>query len=315
MRKEIVMYILCVLYILCLVSIFVLTLSKLPSGAIPKRFFMRVKPSAKDTIAIVNISGPIRLNMFPKRFFEYDAEAIVKKLRNLGDKKDIKAIILRINSPGGSVAAVQEIYSEIIKLRTEKNKVFIASMGDVAASGGYYIASACDKIVANPGTITGSIGVLLEIGNVQELFKKIGLKVEIIKSGKHKDSGSIFRELTQEEKEMFQGLVQEAYNQFIDAIVQGRKMEKEKLLKLADGRVYTGSQAVSCGLVDKLGNDRTAIELAKELAKISGEPKIIYEEYYNPIEQLFSFFDMSKTASPLQEVVNKNRVRFEYIFE
>jgi len=313
MRKEIVMYILCVLYVLCLISIFVMILTRMPSGVDAKKFFIKPRPATKDAIAIVNIAGPIRLSLSPKRFFDYDAEAIVKKLRNLGDRKDVKAIILRINSPGGSVAAVQEIYSEIIKLRKEKNKVVVASFGDVAASGGYYIASACDKIVANPGTLTGSIGVLLELGNVQELFKKIGVKVEIIKSGKHKDSGSMFRELTPEERKMFQELVQEAYNQFIEAIVQGRNMEKEKLLELADGRIYTGSQALSAGLVDKLGNDQTAIELAKEIAKISGEPRMISE--YDPLEKMFTIFGRSEINMPLQEIINKNKMRFEYILE
>jgi len=313
MRKQIVMYILCGLYILCLVSIFVLRSTKTPPGIYTKKFFIKPRPATKDTIAIVNIAGPIRLSLSPKRFFDYDAEAIAKKLRGFGDKKEVKAIVLRINSPGGSVAAVQEIYSEVIKLRKEKNKVVVASLGDVAASGGYYIASACDKIVANPGTLTGSIGVLLEVGNVQELFKKIGVKVEIIKSGRHKDSGSMFRELTPEERKMFQELVDEAYNQFIEAILHGRNMEKEKLLQIADGRIYTGSQAFSIGLVDKLGNDQTAIELAKEIAKISGEPRIISE--YEPWEKFFTIFERSEVRAPFQEIMSKNKIRFEYILE
>jgi protease-4 len=267
---------------------------------------------SKDTIAIINISGPIRLSLQPQKFITYDAETITHKLREFSERSEIKAIILRINSPGGSVAAVQEIYSEILRAR-QNGKVVIASMGDVSASGGYYIASACDKIVANPGTITGSIGVLLELSNVDGLFKKIGIKTEIIKSGKYKDSGSPFRELTADERKIFQELIDESYNQFINSIVEGRKMKKEDVLPIADGRILSGRQAYEKGLVDMLGNDFDAIELAKKLANIKGKPKIITE--LTPLDRIINIFSEPSNKSSIQEMFNMKKIRLEYILE
>lgn len=310
MKHKILIYTTLVLYIICVISIlaFIATGRKIDR----KSKLMALKSSFKDEIAIVNISGPISLNLQPRKFFAYDSEDIVNKLRTLGKKDSVKAIILRINSPGGSVAAVQEIYSEVMRLR-EKGKAVVTSMGDVAASGGYYVASACDKIVADPGTITGSIGVILQIGNIEELFKKIGVKTVIIKSGRFKDTGTMFRGITEDERQIFQELIDEAYNQFVNAIVEGRKMELDKVRKLADGRIFTGTQALKNGLVDRLGNDTDAINLAKELANISGEPKIITE--IDPWERLLGIFGETKTQISMQEILNLRKLRFEYILE
>ncbi|MBU2567692.1 MAG: signal peptide peptidase SppA [Elusimicrobia bacterium] len=312
MKKTIITYAIGALYLASIVCAVLLLFSKKTTS--PEKILQsRIVPVAGDAIAVINISGPIRMGSRPRAFLSYDSEAILRRLRNTSSRKDVKAIVLRINSPGGSVAAVQEIYSEVMKIRAEKKKPVVASFGDVAASGGYYIASACDKIVANPGTITGSIGVLLELGNVQELFKKIGVRMETIKSGKHKDTGSMFRELSVDERKMFQELVNEAFNQFINDIVRGRGMQREKVEALADGRIYTGSQAVQNGLVDKLGNDQTAIETAKELAGISGEPRIIGE--YDVWEQFLQIFNPPKSLSPIDELVSKQKLRFEYMLE
>src|SRR6185436_16569611 len=157
-----------------------------------------------------------------------------------------------INSPGGSVGAVQEVYDEILRLKKSGKKV-VVSMGDVAASGGYYVACAADKIYANPGTLTGSIGVIFETGNVQSLLKKIGVKVQPIKSAEHKDIGSPFKTMSVQERQILQSIIDDAYGQFVRAIVDGRQMQKEKVLRLADGRIYSGAQAKSEGLVDELG--------------------------------------------------------------
>ena len=269
----------------------------------------------RDTIAVVRVAGPIRISQRPGKFLAYDAEGVARDLREFGKKSDVKAVLIRINSPGGSVAAVQEIYSEIMKLR-ENGKVVVASMGDVAASGGYYIAAACDRIVANPGTLTGSIGVILEVANVQELFRKIGVKMETIKTGRFKDSGSPYRDLTEEERESFQALINDAYKQFLTDIMKGRKMELQKLKKLANGRIFTGSQALDAGLIDKLGSEEDALELAKKLAGITGKPRIIRDG--EPWDRLISFFGEQTARSPLggfTDVVSNMRIRMEYMLE
>ena len=186
-------------------------------------------------------------------------------------------------------------------------------MGDVAASGGYYVASAADKIMANPGTITGSIGVIAEMGNVEELFKKIGVKIEVIKSGKHKDIGSPVRPITPEERKMLQGLINNAYEQFVTAVAKGRNMPYEKVKELADGSIYTGQQAKENGLIDELGNIQDAIKLAGQLAGIKGEPNIIKE--YNPLEKFFEMFGRKFEENAVNKILNKQGIRLEYTLE
>jgi protease-4 len=315
MKRTTIIYTILALYVIGVFSGIWLIFVRGPQESKTKVFKKGIRLTPRDTIAVIKISGPIRLSQRPQRFLAYDAAGITRSLREFGRRDEVKAVILRINSPGGSVAAVQEIYSEIMKLR-EKGKIVVTSMGDVAASGGYYIASACDKIVANPGTITGSIGVLLELANVQGLFKKIGVKIETIKTGKYKDSGSSFRDLTLEEKQVFQELINEAYSQFIRDIVRGRKMNKQKVMSLADGRIFTGSQALKKGLVDALGNDAEAIELAKKLANIKGKPRIISET--DPWERIFSIFGEQTTKTSLTEfteTISNMRIRLEYMLE
>ena len=184
----------------------------------------------------------------------------------------IKAVVIRVNSPGGSASASQEMYEAVMRLRREKP--VICSMGDVAASGGYYTAAACNKIYANRATTTGSIGVITEFPNYQELAQKIGIGSAIIKSGKFKDTGNPARPLTDEEKQLIQGLIKNLYAQFVGDVVAGRKeatkgqLTREKLLKLADGRVYTGEQAVKNGLIDETGDLYTAVNYARQQAKL-----------------------------------------------
>jgi len=216
-----------------------------------------------DKIAVVDIKGVIT-----------SSRNIIDQIDAYSEDDNVKAIILRINSPGGSVGPSQEIYREVLKAR-EKKKV-IASIGSVGASGGYYVACASDLIVVNPGTITGSIGVVMEFSNVEELLKKIGLRSYVIKSGRHKDIGSPLREMTPEDKSILQGVIDSVHSQFIRAVAEGRNMEERKVRQIADGRIFSGEQARELGLVDRLGSLQDAIEIAAEMVGIKGKPTVIY---------------------------------------
>src|SRR5205814_6687097 len=184
----------------------------------------------------------------------------------------IKAIVVRIDSPGGAVAPTQEIFQEIQK--TRQKKPLFASMGGMATSGGYYIASACEKIIANPGTLTGSIGVIMQLTNFEDVMKKIGVKGYNIKSGANKDIGSPFQPLSPEGREILQSLVDNVHSQFVTAVAKGRGMDECKVRKLADGRVYSGAQAKQLGLVDQFGTLEDAIELAAKRAGLESEPAV-----------------------------------------
>lgn len=216
-----------------------------------------------DSIGVVQVEGTIN-----------DSRDIIDALKQFGDSSGIKAIVLRIDSPGGSVAPTQEIYEEIEKLK--KKKPVIASFGGMAASGGYYIGSACDEIVANPGTLTGSIGVIMQLGNVEELLKKIGVQGYSVKSGANKDIGSPLKPLTPEGKAILQGLVDNVHAQFVRAVAKGRRLTEDKVKSLADGRVYSGEQAKGLGLVDVLGNMEDAVELAAKRVGMKGKPQVVY---------------------------------------
>jgi protease-4 len=189
-------------------------------------------------------------------------------------------VVLRIDCPGGAVGAAQEVYGEIQKLRSEKT--ILASLGNLAASGGYYIASAAQEIIANPGTLTGSIGVISEYPNFQELMKKIGYRAEVLKSGRYKDVGNPLREMTKEEMQLMQGLIDNIHAQFIRDVAKGRHREIEEIRALADGRVFTGEQAKENGLIDRLGNFQDAVDRAAELAGIEGKPEVLYPEKKRP---------------------------------
>ena len=197
------------------------------------------------------------------------------ELKRFGENPSIKAIVLRIDSPGGGVVPSQEIYDAVQRVRNKNNKAVIASMGTVAASGGYYIAAATDRIIANPGTLTGSIGVIMETANVEGLLKKIGVEGIVVKSGKFKDVGSPLRKMTAEEQALLQAVMDDVHQQFIEAVAEGRALEPSTVQALADGRIFTGRQAKDAKLVDELGNLDDAIQLAADLAGIEGEPKVI----------------------------------------
>ncbi len=226
--------------------------------------------SPSQSVGWVSIRGPIFSSESGKPW-EHGSEQWARRIEALADTKGVKAIVLDINSPGGSVGAVQEIYSRILRVKKEKHIPFVAMFGDVAASGGYYLASACDKIVAHPGTLTGSIGVIFELSNMEGLFNKVGYKMDPIKSGAHKDIGSPGRAMTPEEHKIMQDLIDDAYGQFVQAVADGRGMTVAQVKPLADGRVYSGTQALADHLVDQLGDSRDALALAAKLGGIKDE--------------------------------------------
>lgn len=218
-----------------------------------------------DKVAVIEVEGIIT-----------DPDSINKQFRKYGERDDIKAIVIRINSPGGGVGPSQEIYREV-KRAAVKKKV-VVSMGAVAASGGYYIAAAADKIIANPGTITGSIGVIMNFANAEELLNKIGFKGYVIKSGEYKDIGSPLRGMRDDEKRLLQGVIDDVHKQFIDVVAKNRKLKIDDVKKFADGRIFSGQQAKDIGLIDEIGNFQDAIDIAASMANIKGKPIVIYPE-------------------------------------
>lgn len=216
----------------------------------------------KDRIGLIKVEGPI-----------WSSKETIEELRTYREDRSIKGIVIRVDSPGGAVAPSQEIYEEIKK--TVKEKPVVVSMGAVAASGGYYISAPASKIIANPGTLTGSIGVIMEIPNFKGLMDKIGIKTEVIKSGKYKDMASVFRDMDPEQRRILQSVLDEVHEQFINAVAEGRRLSIEEVRRIADGRIFTGSQAMKLKLVDQLGNLQDAIEVAASLAGIKGKPEVV----------------------------------------
>ena len=226
------------------------------------------------------ISGAVggkRIALIEVRGIILDAGPIVRQLKKYTEDRSIPAMVLRIESPGGGVAASQEIYEKIRQVRARGKKV-VASMGSVAASGGYYIAAAADTIVANPASITGSIGVIANVPNTGALFRKIGVELQVVKSGVYKDMGSPMREMTKRERAMFQEVVDDTYDQFVEAIVAQRNLSKEEVLRIADGRIFTGRKALAYKLVDVLGTYEEAVDLAAEMVGLKKPPTTTQEK-------------------------------------
>jgi len=248
-----------------------------------------------DKIAIVEVKGVIT-----------QSSGIIEELQQYLEDDGVKAIILRIDSPGGGVGPAQEIHREILKIKPKKKVV--TSMGSVAASGGYYIACASDLIVANPGTITGSIGVIMQFSNLEELLKKIGIKGVVIKSGEHKDIGSPFREMTPEEKRIMQEVLDNVHQQFIQAVAEGRKLDRSKVVQIADGRILTGEQAKNFGLVDKMGNLQDTIDITAKMVGIEGKPNVLYPKRRISIWELL----MRDMASAIIDTLNEKGYELNY---
>lgn len=247
----------------------------------------RKKPVPQGKVAVIHVDGVIVGGQGESLFKNGGGtDEVIKQIRQAKEDSSIKAVVIRINSPGGSAPASQEVGEEITKLRAA-GKTVIASMGDVAASGGYWVAATTQKIYANPATLTGSIGVYIPYTNWEELYKKIGIQQEKIKSGPHKDILSPERQITPTERVIIQSMVDDIYNQFITVIAEGRNMDPERVRQLADGRIYTGSQAKALGLVDELGNLYDAIDGAAQLAGIQGKPEIKEFGKTSPFSKLF----------------------------
>ena len=256
---------------------------------------------SSNQIAVLDLEGTIA-----------DSRDFVDQLKEYGNRSGVKAVVIRANSPGGGVAASQEIYEAVKRFRSETKKKVVVSMSSVAASGAYYIACGADKIYANPGTITGSIGVIAEWYNYGDLLRWAKMQDVVIKSGTFKDSGSGTRPLTEEEKVYFQSLISDMYGQFVSAVASSRKMKDEEVRKLADGRVYTGKEAKADGLVDELGTLQDAIDGAAKMAGIVGEPKIL-----NPPKKIFSIIDLllgdSRSALSLTPDHSESHIQFQYL--
>jgi protease-4 len=248
-----------------LISVSVIVVSFLVVRGLEKTQFAEfVTEPGGGNVGIVEISGVIT-----------DSSETIRLIKHFREDETIKAIVLRVESPGGVVGPSQEIYREVRK--TNPAKKVVASMGAVAASGGYYVAAAADGIIANPGTITGSIGVIMGYTNFEKLLQKIGLSPVVIKSGEYKDMGSPTREMTPQEEEALQYFVDQTHRQFVTAIAEGRDMDPDHVESLADGRIYTGEEALKNGLVDRLGNLEDAIEWAGRLGGIDGKISPVYK--------------------------------------
>lgn len=258
------------------------------AGAGTKRF------SLNDKIGVVPVEGVIS-----------DSFEIIENIDEFAEDSSIVAVVVRIDSPGGGVAASQEIYDALVELK--KKKKVVVSMGSVAASGGLLIACAGDKIVANPGTITGSISAIMQFANIEELLKKVGVKSSVVKSGQYKDIGSPLREMTREEKVIIQELIDDIYNQFIDVIVRDRKLTREQVVAIGDGRVFSGRKAKELGLVDQLGDMASAAKLASKLAGKDGKYDLVYPKKQFP--SVFDYF-FESAADQLSRSVKEKAERW-----
>jgi protease IV len=216
-----------------------------------------------ERVAVVELEGLIA-----------DVDDLVRELKTYRDNPAVRAIVIRINSPGGAVAPTQELYGAIRRLR-EAGKPVVASLGSVAASGGYYVAVAADQIYANPGTLTGSIGVVMQMANLNALMKKVGVEYVVVKAGQFKDLGNFARPMTVEERRILQALLDDVHGQFVGAVADGRKLERGEVQRFADGRVFSGSQAKALRMIDALGGLEDAIDGAATLAGLPKPPRVI----------------------------------------
>lgn len=270
-------------------------------------------PGLGDAVAVIRVTGPILSSDETEGSRTTAISGAIKAdLRQAANDSTVKAIVLRVDSPGGSVSGSAQIY-EVVK---EIEKPVIVSMAATAASGGYYISAPADYIIARPDTFTGSIGVILTVTDAEELLEEVGVEVIAITSGPNKDLGSYWSDLSDEELEILQTLVDESYEDFVQAIVEGRDIREDKVRELADGRIYSGRQALQLGLVDELGNLQAAIDKAAELGEIDGEPRIIEYERLPTIRQLLggvnARLEKSQTEAAIDAVMDTTLPRIEY---
>lgn len=267
------------------------------------------KVAVGDRVAVINISGPIVDGASVEQTLLGGTQTatsgqLMKEIREAAADSSVKALVLHINSPGGSVTAAEEVGRELERFKETTKKPIITSMGDQAASAAYWLASYSDVIYANSSTLTGSIGVYMPYMNVEDLYKKIGVYTGKIKSGPHKDILSPDREMTAEEREILQGIVNQLYDEFIAVVANGRKMDTAAVRALADGRVYTGKQARQLGLVDEIGNYYDALEAAGKLIGVNGIPEIKEKQTAKPWQILFEARLRELILSQLENALN-----------
>ena len=242
-------------------------------------------------VAVVEVEGVIGVSAERS----LDSEGIVRTVGEYRDDPAVRAVVLRINSPGGVVAPTQEIFTAVRRLREAKKPV-VASLGSVAASGGYYVAVAADRIYASPGTLTGSIGVVMQLANLEGLLKKVGVEYVVVKAGAYKDVGNLARAMTPEERRILQALLDDVYDQFILAVADGRGLEPKDVRAFAEGRIYSGRQAHGLKMVDDLGGLEDAIEAAAKMAGLPPKPKVVYPR------RRFSLRDLLRNELGLSQV-------------
>ncbi len=269
-----------------------------------------------DAVAVIRISGTIQGGSGGGLFSAGGAysDTIVGHLRQAAASRSVKAIVLRVDSPGGGVTATDEIYNEIIKTKGE-GKIVVTSMGSLAASGGYYVCAAADRIVASPTTLTGSIGVISIAPSFDELLKKLGIRTQVFRSGIHKDQSSGLRPMTDEEERIWQAIIDDAYGRFVNVVAEGRRMDVNRVRELADGRVYTATQAREAGLIDEFGDLEEAIELAAEMAGIEGKPRLIEYERRGLWDSLLGYVFRPSPMSEIEELLGLHRqATLQYLY-
>jgi len=254
-----------------------------------------------ERVAMIELTEPI-----------LDSQNIVRQFKKYRENRGVRAIVFRVDSPGGGVSASQEIYEEVKKTRNS-GKPVVVSMGSVAASGGYYVSCGASKIVANPGTLTGSIGVIFQFLHFNELMNKIGIDASTFKTGKYKDIGSPFRKTTEDEKKFFDQLLGDVYNQFVDVVAKERKMDRKRVVQYADGRVFTGRQAFEYGFVDTLGTLEDAITIAAKLGDISGKPKVVKERKVRTWLERLMGEAVTEIAGLKKELFNQPILQYKFI--
>ena len=278
--------------------------------------YRMASPGFGPGIALVRIEGPIGMTGRGRPLgMSSGSDEVIRQLALIEKDSSVKAVVIRINSPGGTVAATQEIYQKIWKLR-KKNIPLVASMGEIAASGGYYIASACNVIIANHGTITGSIGVIAYSPNLKHLFEKLGISMNVIKSGRYKDILATHRDITDEERRLIQSLIDSSYRKFLKDVALGRNMNQSDIEPWADGRVFSGEEALEHKLVDALGTLDDSLDKAREIAKLPADCPV-YDNTGNPFQEfiktLKGMSDPSFAAMNWLDEYNSHRLEYRYM--
>lgn len=253
-----------------------------------------------ERVAVVELTEPI-----------IDSQEIVRQFKKYRENRSVRSIVFRVDSPGGGVSASQEIYEEVRKTR-QSGKPVVVSMGSVAASGGYYVSCGATTIVANPGTLTGSIGVIFQFLHFSELMNKIGIDASTFKTGKFKDIGSPLRKTTEDEKKFFDQLLGDVYDQFVTVVAKERKLDRKVVLGYADGRVFTGRQAREYGLVDTLGTYEDAVSIAAKLGDIKGKPKVVKERKLKSLMERLMGETVSELTSLKHELLSQPVLQYKF---